>query len=42
MGHGFRGTLDITPVDGNCVTEPVTKVRINAEFFFSESFFTES
>jgi hypothetical protein len=40
-GDGFRGTADITPVEGNCVTEPVTKIRVNAEFIFSESFFTK-
>jgi hypothetical protein len=39
QGEGFRGTVDVTPLEGNCVTDPVTKIRVDANFFFSESFF---
>jgi hypothetical protein len=39
QGDGFRGTVDVTPLKGNCVVEPVTKIRVDAHFYFSESFF---
>lgn len=34
-GDDFRGTLEVTPLRGNCVTEPVTRIRVDADFFFS-------
>lgn len=40
QGDGFRGTVDVTPLEGNCVVEPVTKIRVDAHFYFSESFFS--
>jgi hypothetical protein len=39
-GDGVRGTFKVTPVEGDCVTSPITRVRVNAEFFFAESFFS--
>ena len=39
-GAGVRGTFKIRPLEGDCVTSPVTRVHVNAEFWFLPSFFT--
>lgn len=38
-GEGVRGTFKVTPLEGDCVTSPITRVRVNAEFWFAKSFF---
>jgi hypothetical protein len=38
-GDGVRGTFKVTPLEGDCVTSPITRVRVNAEFWFARSFF---
>lgn len=38
-GDGVHGTFKITPTEGDCVTEPVTKIHVNAHFYFARSFF---
>jgi hypothetical protein len=38
-GDGVRGTFKVTPLEGDCVTSPITRVRVNAEFWFAPSFF---
>lgn len=38
-GDGVSGTFKLTPLEGDCVTRPVTRVRVDAEFFFADSFF---
>ena len=35
-GEGVTGTLEVTPLEGDCVTEPITRIRVEAAFFFSE------
>lgn len=39
-GDGVRGTFKVRPVEGDCVTSPVTRVHVDAEFWFLPSFFT--
>lgn len=39
-GEGVSGTFKITPLEGDCVTRPITRVRVDAEFFFTASFFS--
>jgi len=39
-GDGVRGTFKIRPLEGDCLTSPVTRVHVNAEFWFLPSFFT--
>lgn len=39
-GEGVRGAFKIRPLEGDCVTSPVTRVHVNAEFWFLPSFFT--
>ena len=39
-GDGVRGTFKVAPVEGDCVSGPITRVRVNAEFWFAESFFS--
>ena len=38
-GDGVRGIFKITPIEGDCVTSPITRVRVDAEFWFLPSFF---
>ena len=38
-GDGVRGTFTITPVEGDCVTSPITRVRADVDFWFAPSFF---
>ncbi len=38
-GEGVRGTFKVTPIEGDCVTSPITRVRVKADFWFAESFF---
>lgn len=38
-GEGVRGTFEATPLEGDCVIEPITQVRVKADFFFAKSFF---
>ena len=38
-GDGVRGSFKARPLDGDCVTRPVTRVHVNAEFWFLPSFF---
>ena len=39
-GDGVRGTFKVKPVEGDCVTSPITRVHVDAEFWFLPSFFT--
>lgn len=39
-GDGVRGTFKVTPLEGDCVTKPITRVRVHADFYFVQSFFT--
>jgi hypothetical protein len=39
-GKGFHGTFDATPVKGDCVTAPVTRVHTVDEINFDENFFS--
>jgi len=39
QGEGVHGTAAVTPVEGDCVVKPVTRVRVKADFYFAESFF---
>jgi hypothetical protein len=39
QGEGVHGTASVTPVEGDCVVEPITRVRVKAEFYFAQSFF---
>lgn len=38
-GEGVRGAFKLVPVEGDCVSGPITRVRVNAEFWFAPSFF---
>jgi hypothetical protein len=38
-GDGVRGTFKVRPLEGDCVTSPVTRVDVDAEFWFLPSFF---
>jgi hypothetical protein len=38
-GRGVRGTIKATPLEGDCIVRPVTRVRIHADFYFAQSFF---
>jgi hypothetical protein len=38
--EGVRGTFEATPLEGDCVITPLTRVRVKADFFFARSFFT--
>ncbi|MGH8994104.1 MAG: hypothetical protein ACRDZ7_21555 [Acidimicrobiia bacterium] len=38
-GDGVRGVFKLVPVEGDCVSSPITRVRVNAEFWFAPSFF---
>ena len=40
-GDGVRGTFKLSPAEGDCVTGPITRVRVNAEFWFAPSFFNQ-
>jgi len=37
-GDGAYGTFKVTPIEGDCLTG-ITKVRVDAEFWFAQSFF---
>lgn len=41
-GEGVRGTIKATPLEGDCVVRPVTRVRVHADFYFAPSFFARS
>ena len=41
-GDGVRGTFDVTPKEGDCVTKPVTRVHTVNDLRFEESFFAHS
>jgi hypothetical protein len=32
-------TFSATPTEGDCVTKPVTRVKVHADFYFASSFF---
>lgn len=36
-GDGVRGTFKATPLEGDCVTKPITRVRVYADFYFAKS-----
>jgi hypothetical protein len=38
-GDGVRGTFKVRPLEGDCVTSPITRVHVDAEFWFVPSFF---
>jgi hypothetical protein len=37
-GDGVRGTFKVRPLEGDCITKPITRVHVDAEFFFAKSF----
>jgi hypothetical protein len=39
QGEGVHGTFSAAPVEGDCVVKPITRVRVQAEFYFAQSFF---
>jgi hypothetical protein len=39
-GDGVRGTFKVKPLEGDCVTSPITRVQATAEFWFLPSFFS--
>jgi hypothetical protein len=39
-GKGVRGVFQATPLEGDCIITPLTRVRVKADFFFAKSFFT--
>jgi hypothetical protein len=41
-GDGVRGTFDVTPKEGDCMTKPVTRVHTVDDLRFEDSFFAHS
>jgi hypothetical protein len=39
-GNGVHGTFKVRPLEGDCITKPITRVHVDAEFFFARSFTT--
>lgn len=37
-GKGVHGTFKARPVEGDCITKPITRVHVDADFFFARSF----